>query len=141
MGHFLLFLQLLRSLLNPSNLFDRLDDLGHYDLLQNYSGLQIQWFISVGSNVIGGSNGDVWHHYADNTFAFGHVTSTHITTDESTFQLTGCQFEIGDIATPFEHRTFEKNLEKTVEWYLDNRDWWQPLLNLAGAGQRHGNRS
>ena len=37
--------------------------------------------------------------------------------------------------------TFEKNLEKTVEWYLDNRDWWQPLLNLAGAGQRHGNRS
>ena len=37
--------------------------------------------------------------------------------------------------------TFEKNLEKTVEWYLDNRDWWQPLLNLAGAGQIHGNRS
>ena len=37
--------------------------------------------------------------------------------------------------------TFEKNLEKTVEWYLDNRDWWQPLMNLAGAGQRHGNRS
>ena len=37
--------------------------------------------------------------------------------------------------------TFEKNLEKTVEWYLGNRDWWQPLLNLAGAGQIHGNRS
>ena len=37
--------------------------------------------------------------------------------------------------------TFEKNLEKTVQWYLENRDWWQPLLNLAGAGQIHGNRS
>ena len=37
--------------------------------------------------------------------------------------------------------TFEKNLEKTVQWYLDNRDWWQPLLNLAGVGQRQGIRS
>ncbi len=37
--------------------------------------------------------------------------------------------------------TFEKNLEKTVKWYLDNRDWWQPLLNSAGVGKRHGNRS
>ena len=68
----------------------------------NTTGLQIQWFISIGSNSTGGSNGDVWHSYADNTFAFGHVTNTHITTDESTFQLTGVQFELGEVATPFE---------------------------------------
>ena len=37
--------------------------------------------------------------------------------------------------------TFEKNLEKTVQWYLDNQAWWQPLLNLAGVGQRQGVRS
>ena len=80
-------------------------------------GLQIQWFISIGSNSTGGSNGDVWHHYTANKFAFGHVTNTHITTDESTFQLTGCQFEIGDIATPFEHRTFEENLAKCQRYY------------------------
>ena len=35
----------------------------------------------------------------------------------------------------------EQNLEKTIQWYLENQDWWQPLLNLAGAGQTHGNRS
>ena len=80
-------------------------------------GLQIQWFISIGSNSTGGSNGDVWHSYADNTFAFGHVTNTHITTDESTFQLTGCQFEIGDIATTFEHKNFEENLAKCQRYY------------------------
>ena len=37
--------------------------------------------------------------------------------------------------------TFEQNLEKTVQWYLDNQDWWQPLLNLPGVGKRQGTKS
>ena len=37
--------------------------------------------------------------------------------------------------------TFEQNLKKTVQWYLDNQDWWQPLLNLPGVGQRQGTKS
>ena len=37
--------------------------------------------------------------------------------------------------------TFEQNLAKTVQWYLDNQDWWQPLLNLPGVGQRQGTKS
>ena len=36
---------------------------------------------------------------------------------------------------------FELNLEKTVKWYLDNRDWWQPLLNLASVGKRQNTKS
>jgi dTDP-glucose 4,6-dehydratase len=28
--------------------------------------------------------------------------------------------------------SFETGLEKTVLWYLANRDWWQPLRGLAG---------
>ena len=34
--------------------------------------------------------------------------------------------------------SFEQNLEKTVQWYLDNQDWWQPLFNMADAGQIQG---
>ena len=34
--------------------------------------------------------------------------------------------------------TVEEGLEKTVQWYLDNADWWQPLLNLEGVGTRVG---
>jgi len=34
--------------------------------------------------------------------------------------------------------TVEQGLEKTVQWYLDNSDWWQPLLNLEGVGTRVG---
>ena len=32
----------------------------------------------------------------------------------------------------------EGGLEKTVHWYLDNEDWWRPLLNRSGFGQRLG---
>lgn len=34
--------------------------------------------------------------------------------------------------------TVEEGLEKTVQWYLDNEDWWQPLLERHGVGQRLG---
>ena len=37
--------------------------------------------------------------------------------------------------------TFEQNLEKTVQWYLDNQDWWKPMLSLSGVGQRQGIKS
>jgi dTDP-glucose 4,6-dehydratase len=26
-------------------------------------------------------------------------------------------------------QTLEKGLRSTIEWYLNNRDWWQPLLS------------
>ena len=34
--------------------------------------------------------------------------------------------------------TVEKGLEQTVQWYLDNEDWWQPLLQRSGVGERLG---
>ena len=34
--------------------------------------------------------------------------------------------------------TVEQGLERTVQWYLDNEAWWQPLLGRAGVGQRLG---
>ena len=34
--------------------------------------------------------------------------------------------------------TLDQGLRQTVEWYLANRDWWQPLLNRDGVGQRLG---
>lgn len=34
--------------------------------------------------------------------------------------------------------TVEEGLRRTVRWYLDNRDWWQPLLDRQGVGERLG---
>ncbi len=34
--------------------------------------------------------------------------------------------------------TLDEGLERTVQWYLDNADWWRPLLDRQGVGQRLG---
>ena len=34
--------------------------------------------------------------------------------------------------------TVEEGLEKTVAWYLENREWWQALQNRDGVGERLG---
>ena len=34
--------------------------------------------------------------------------------------------------------TVEEGLERTVSWYLENEDWWSPLLARNGVGKRLG---
>lgn len=34
--------------------------------------------------------------------------------------------------------TVEEGLARTVRWYLDNEDWWRPLLDRQGVGVRLG---
>ena len=36
--------------------------------------------------------------------------------------------------------TLKEGLEKTVQWYLDNEDWWRALQNRDGVGERLGAR-
>ena len=34
--------------------------------------------------------------------------------------------------------TLQEGLERTVRWYLENEDWWRPLLSRDGVGTRLG---
>lgn len=34
--------------------------------------------------------------------------------------------------------TLEEGLERTVDWYIENSDWWKKLLSRDGVGQRLG---
>lgn len=48
------------------------------------------------------------------------------------------------IATELDWRpsvTLQEGLEKTVQWYLDNEDWWRALQNRKGVGERLGKAS
>ena len=35
-------------------------------------------------------------------------------------------------------RTFEAGLSETIDWYLANRAWWQPLRQNVYRGERLG---
>ena len=35
-------------------------------------------------------------------------------------------------------RTFESGIRETVQWYLDNKSWWQPIIDGSYSGQRLG---
>lgn len=37
--------------------------------------------------------------------------------------------------------TLDQGLEKTVDWYLENEEWWQALLDRDGVGTRLGTKS
>jgi dTDP-glucose 4,6-dehydratase len=37
--------------------------------------------------------------------------------------------------------TVEEGLERTVQWYLDNEDWWRALLDRDGVGTRLGTKA
>lgn len=37
--------------------------------------------------------------------------------------------------------TVEQGLEKTVQWYLDNENWWRPLQTRIGVGERLGTKA
>ena len=52
-------------------------------------------------------------------------TSTWYTTNDATFELTGVQLEVGEQATPFEHRSFAEELARCQRYYYvigDARD-------------------
>ena len=87
----------------------------------NGIGLYMQWTVFAGSDYTGGDN-TTWKSYATNLLAHGHSQNGHATTDESTFQLAGCQFELGDVATPFEHIDYADNLAKCQRYYYVHAD-------------------
>ena len=50
-------------------------------------------------------------------------TSTWYTTSGATFEYTGVQFEVGPVATPFEHRSFADELKRCQRYYYATSRW------------------
>ena len=34
--------------------------------------------------------------------------------------------------------TLEQGLEKTIQWYINNKNWWKSLQSRSGVGKRLG---
>ena len=71
----------------------------------NTEGLRVVWHLASGSN-LDSVNSTSWANYSTTNWAGGHAQDGVITTLNATWQVTGCQLEVGDKATPFEHRSY-----------------------------------
>ena len=72
-------------------------------------GLQIMWYPFLGSNYVQADQENNW--YASSNGKYGTTSTTNWwTTNDSTWEITGVQLEVGDQATAFEHRSFAEEL-------------------------------
>ena len=77
----------------------------------NGRGFYINWHLAAGSNAVGGGSNGAWKNYGGlSDWADGQATNAIATTSSATWQLAQCQLEIGEVATPFEHRSFGDEL-------------------------------
>ena len=82
----------------------------------NTSGMAFYWAVMIGSDYTSVDN-SAWSEYANNKFFYGHAQNGVATTTNATWQLTGVQLEIGETATPFEHRSFAEELRRCQRYY------------------------
>ena len=83
----------------------------------NGIGFYVSWHIAAGSSYKGGGSTSGWSAYAQAKWADGLGTDAVMTTTNATFFLTGCQLEVGDTATDFEHRSIGQELALCQRYY------------------------
>ena len=83
----------------------------------NTGGLYVNWVLFAGSDWTSTDNTS-WGSYAAARLAYGHAQNGLATTDESTWQLTGVQMEVGEVATEFEHESYGDTLRKCQRYFL-----------------------
>ena len=78
----------------------------------NGRGLRIAFGLTAGSDNAG-TDSTAW----GNGSIFGAHTNTFVGTSGATWQITGVQLEVGDSATPFEHRSFGDELARCQRYF------------------------
>ena len=83
----------------------------------NGVGLQLEFIPYYGTDfTTSGHTDDAWAAY-DSASRVPDMTTTWNTTDDATFDVTGVQLEVGQVATPFEHRSFGDELARCQRYY------------------------
>ena len=96
--------------------------------------LQLYFSLAAGSNSTA-TDGTSWGAYAQGKLAYGQ-TANLIGTASAAFYITGVQLEVGETATPFEHRSYGDELAKCQRYYYESggtatNDWGQKGYQIA----------
>ena len=88
------------------------DTTGAFDN-DNTLGMYVFFWLSAGTNFTSGTNPDgSWMPGTDVRRVHSDVGTTFMDTLNAEFNLTGVQLEVGEQATPFEHRSFADELQR-----------------------------
>ena len=82
----------------------------------NGSSMSLFWWLVVGSNRNSGSLPTAWEATTTADEAAG-MTANIAASTSSDFHLTGLQFEVGEKATPFEHRNYSDELTRCQRYF------------------------
>ena len=99
--------------------------------LDNNNGhsLNIIWWLVVGTDRTSGSSPTAWESSVNANAAVGQNVNMADSTDNE-FLITGIQFEVGEVATDFEHRLVRQELADCQRYYcrlkayVGNRNGW-----------------
>ncbi len=81
----------------------------------NGAGLELYFFLSVGPDRKT-TDSTSWGTWTAAKFGYGQVADV-AATSSATWQITGVQLEVGDTATPFEHRSYGQELALCRRYY------------------------
>jgi hypothetical protein len=81
----------------------------------NGAGFYLYWYFAAGPDRTSSSNTS-WGAYVSTKLAYGQEVQL-IETVNATWQITGVQLEVGDTATPFEHRSYGQELALCQRYY------------------------
>ena len=81
----------------------------------NTNALEFQLWLCAGTNFTSGSLNTTWNANTNANMAVGQVKFFDSTSNECF--LTGVQLEVGEMATPFEHRNYGDELAKCQRYY------------------------
>ena len=85
----------------------------------NTAGLEINIIPFWGTNfTTSGSTVDAWYAW-NGASRVPDMTTTWNTTASATFDVTGLQLEVGDVATAFEHRSYGDELVRCQRYYVE----------------------
>jgi len=83
----------------------------------NGAGLIISWNLSFGSTFTGGTS----NSWSSNTSDYSTTNAVNwMDSTSNNFYLTGVQLEVGDTATPFEHRSYGEELALCQRYYVNS---------------------
>jgi hypothetical protein len=85
----------------------------------NARSLDINWFLSAGTNYTSGTLQTSWGGQADTTRAVGQVNTVDSTSNN--WHITGIQLEVGEFSSttlpPFQHETYAANLNRCLRYF------------------------